>query len=135
MSALLPLEGVMRKKLPEFVPFPWVAPFGWISVLIGEALAGGRMRRVRPVDCVGRISPRPILLVCGGKDSYVPHEQPRALFEAAGEPKEMWTAPGSDHAVARLDHPEEYMRRVLTFFDRYLRGEERPGPRRATNTA
>ncbi len=43
----------------------------------------------------------------------------------------MWTAPGSDHAVARLDHPQEYMRRVLEFFDRYLRGAKRRRPRRA----
>lgn len=120
------LEGVMRKKIPDFAPARWIVPFGWVSVLIGEAMAGGRLRQVRPVDCVGRISPRPVLFICAERDSYIPHEQFGELFEAAGEPKEMWTAPGSDHAMARLDHPEEYMRRVLAFFDRYLRGVKRP---------
>lgn len=121
-SSFAHLEGVMRKKIPDFAPARWMVPLGWLSVLIGELLAGGRLRRVRPVDYVGRISPRPILFVHGERDSYIPAEQPGELFEAAGEPKEMWTAPGSDHAVARLDHREEYVRRVLQFFDRHLWG-------------
>ncbi|TET95603.1 MAG: alpha/beta fold hydrolase [Dehalococcoidia bacterium] len=134
-SAYAHLEGVMRKKIPEFAPVRWLVPFGWVSVLIGELLAGGRLRRVRPVDYVGRLSPRPLLFIHGERDSYIPHEQPGELFEAAGEPKETWTAPGSDHAVARLDHPEEYIERVLAFFDRYLRGVKRPRRRRPLKTA
>jgi fermentation-respiration switch protein FrsA (DUF1100 family) len=84
---------------------------------------------------VGLLSPRPILFVYGERDSYIPHEQPLELLEAAGEPKEAWMAPGSDHAVARLDHPEEYMRRVLAFFDRYLVEQKKPRRRRRTKTA
>jgi len=134
-SAYAHLEGVMRKKIPEFAPVRWLVPFGWVSVLIGELLAGGRLRRVRPVDYVGRLSPRPLLFIHGERDSYIPPEQPGELFEAAGEPKEIWMAPGSDHAVARLDHPEEYIGRVLAFFDRYLRGVKRPRRRRPLKTA
>ncbi|MCH7999622.1 MAG: alpha/beta fold hydrolase, partial [Chloroflexi bacterium] len=84
-SAYAHLEGVMRKKLPDFAPVRWMAPVGWISVLIGEAMAGGRLRRVRPVEYVGRISPRPLLFVHGERDSYIPAEQTGELFEAAGE--------------------------------------------------
>jgi fermentation-respiration switch protein FrsA (DUF1100 family) len=134
-SAYAHLEGVMRKKIPEFAPVRWLMPFGWVSVLIGELLAGGRLRRVRPVDYVGRLSPRPVLFIHGERDSYIPHEQPGELFEAAGEPKEIWMAPGSDHAVARLDHPDEYIGRVLAFLDRYLRGVKRPRRRRPPKTA
>ncbi len=134
-SAFAHLEGVMRKKIPEFAPVRWLVPFGWLSVLIGEMLAGGRLRGLRPVDYVGRLSPRAVLFVHGERDSYIPREQPGELFEAAREPKETWTAPGSDHAVARLDHPEEYIARVLAFFDRYLRGAKRPRRRRPLKTA
>jgi fermentation-respiration switch protein FrsA (DUF1100 family) len=121
-STFAHLEGVMRKKIPDFAPASWMVPFGWAIVLIGEVLAGGPLRRIRPVDYVERISPRPVLFIHGENDSYIPAEQPGELFEAAGEPKEMWIAPGADHAVARLDHPAEYKRRVLDFFDRSLRG-------------
>ena len=118
------LEGVMRKKIPEFAPFRWMVPFGWASVLIGQLLSGGRLNSVRPVDHIARLSPRPMLFIYGEHDSFIPHEQISELFEAAGEPKETWIAPGSDHAVARLDYPEEYEQRVLDFFGRHLR--ERP---------
>ncbi len=130
-SAFAHLEGVMRKKIPEIAPVRLAVPLGWVSVLIGEAMAGARLRQVRPVEHVRRISPRPVLFIWGEEDSYIPHEQFGELFEAAGEPKEMWIAPGSDHAVARLDHRQEYMRRVLEFFDRHLRGLKRPRRRPA----
>ncbi|MBI2912796.1 MAG: alpha/beta hydrolase [Chloroflexi bacterium] len=125
------LEGVMRVNIPEFAPFRWMVPFGWVSVLAGQLLSGGRLRHVRPVDDVARISPRPILFVYGERDSYIPHQQAGELFEAAGEPKELWLAAGSDHAVARLDHPQEYTRRVLGFFGRYLLGRPARRGRRA----
>lgn len=134
-SSFADLEGVMRKKIPDFAPVRLLVPFGWLSVLIGELMAGGRLRRLRPVDYVGHLSPRPVLFIHGERDSYIPHEQALELFEAAGEPKETWTAPGSDHAVGRLDHPEEYMARVLAFFDRYLRGVKGPRWRPPMTTA
>jgi dipeptidyl aminopeptidase/acylaminoacyl peptidase len=134
-SAFADLEGIMRKKIPEFAPVPWLVPFGWASVLIGELMAGGRLRSLRPVDYVGSLSPRPVLFIHGERDSYIPHEQPEELFEAAGEPKETWTAPGSDHAVARLDHRDEYIARGLAFFDRHLRGVKKSPRRRPLKTA
>lgn len=125
------LQGVMRRRLSEVVPFRWMMPLGWLSAFIGQLLSGGSMRSVRPVEYVGRLSPRPILLIYGERDSYIPPEQTRELFAAAGEPKEMWLAPGSDHAVARLDHPEEYMRRVLDFFHHHLPRRRARRPKRS----
>jgi dipeptidyl aminopeptidase/acylaminoacyl peptidase len=114
------LEGTMRKKLPEFARFPWLVPIGWLSVRLGEWASGLRIARVRPIDHVAAIAPRPLLLIYGERDSYIPADQPQALFERAGEPKEIWFAPGSDHAAARVDHRRQYLRRVRQFFDRYL---------------
>ena len=42
------------------------------------------------------------------------------LFQAGREPKELWLAPGSGHAMARLDHGREYVERVHAFFQRWL---------------
>lgn len=135
-SAYSHLEGVLRRKVPDFAPARWMVPFGWASIAVGEVMAGGRLRRVRPLDHVGRISPRPLLFIYGENDSYIPEDQAPALFEAAGEPKELWVAPGSDHAVARLDHPQEYLRRVWEFFDRYLlESRGRGGARQRSRSA
>jgi pimeloyl-ACP methyl ester carboxylesterase len=116
------LRGVVRKKIPDFAPLRWLVPLGWLSVIVGHAISGGRMNRARPVDHVAKIAPRPLLFIWGERDSYIPEGQPEELFNAAGEPKERWIAPGSGHAQARIDHRAEYVRRVERFFDRHLRG-------------
>src|SRR4051794_38572312 len=51
-----------------------------------------------PVECVGRISPTPLLLVHGDADHYFPVEHPQALYDAAAEPKELWLVEGFGHA-------------------------------------
>jgi fermentation-respiration switch protein FrsA (DUF1100 family) len=114
------LEDVMRKKISEFLRLPWLVPIGWLSLRLGERASGLRVAKVRPIDYVAEIAPRPLLLIYGERDSYIPADQPPALYARAGEPKEIWFAPGSDHAAARVDHRREYLRRVRRFFDRYL---------------
>jgi hypothetical protein len=44
----------------------------------------------------------------------------RALFAAAGQPKQEWIAPSGGHAGALAAHPAEYQQRVLAFFAAYL---------------
>lgn len=114
------LEETVRKKAVEFIRYPWLGPLAWLGVRVGEQLSGGRLREVRPIDCVGRIASRPMLFIYGEKDSYIPSSHPEALCAAAGQDKEVWFAPGAEHAMARFDYPEEYRERVQQFLDRYL---------------
>jgi pimeloyl-ACP methyl ester carboxylesterase len=51
-----------------------------------------------PVEVVPRISPIPVLFVHGDRDHYFPVEHPKALYEAAREPKELWLIEGFGHA-------------------------------------
>jgi fermentation-respiration switch protein FrsA (DUF1100 family) len=53
------------------------------------------------IDFVSRVSPIPLLIVHGEEDETVPVEQGKALFEAAGEPKELCLLSGGIH---RLRH-------------------------------
>ena len=41
---------------------------------------------------------------------------------AAGEPKELWYEPDVGHAGFDRAKPDEYERRVVAFFDRYVLG-------------
>ncbi|MBI2855304.1 MAG: alpha/beta fold hydrolase [Chloroflexi bacterium] len=50
-----------------------------------------------PVQWVGRIAPRPLLLLHGDADDVVPTESVYTLFEHANEPKEMRVLPGVGH--------------------------------------
>jgi pimeloyl-ACP methyl ester carboxylesterase len=119
-SAYADLESAIGKKLADFLRLPFLVPVGWVSIRLGEWFSQGNVAAVRAVDYVGRLAPRPLLLIYGELDDYLPSDHPQRLFEAANEPKELWLAPGSGHAMARLDHPQEYAQRVQAFFGRYL---------------
>jgi pimeloyl-ACP methyl ester carboxylesterase len=69
-----------------------------------------------------RMAPRPILFIHGQRDSYLPLEQVQLLFDAAKQPKELWVVAGAKHNQAVTVQPEEYARRTIDFFDRYLAG-------------
>jgi fermentation-respiration switch protein FrsA (DUF1100 family) len=71
--------------------------------------------QLRPVDVIGRIGPRPILLTHGTLDEIVPLRHARILFAAAEEPKELWIVPGAHHVGARDGDPDGYFDRVEHF--------------------
>lgn len=66
-----------------------------------------------PVSVIGRIAPRPILLIYGEYES----EPGQALFEAAAETKELWIVPGAGHGGYQQAAPEEYEHRIMEFFE------------------
>ena len=119
-SAYADLKSTIEGKMTAILRLPSLLPLGWVSIRVGEWLSGGCVACVRAVDRVGRFAPRPLLLIYGERDDYLPSDHPQRMFEAAGEPKELWLAPGSGHAMARLDHPREYVERVHAFFSRHL---------------
>ncbi len=109
--------GVEAKTgLPAF-------PFAPLIVYFSERETGREIAQNRPVDVIGRIAPRPVLIIRGGQDIWVPADNADKLFAAAGEPKELWDAPNAEHAVVQDAYPAEYERRIAGFFDRYLKGE------------
>ena len=58
---------------------------------------------------------RPMLFIHGDKDTFVPTWMVYKLYEAKPQPKQLWIAPGSGHAQAYVDHPEEYTETVREF--------------------
>lgn len=57
--------------------------------------------RTPATDAVGKLAPRPLLLVHGDADPEVPPHHAESLFEAAGEPKEIVRLPGAGHQLRR----------------------------------
>ncbi len=74
--------------------------------------------QVSPVTDISRISPRPVLLIYGEHEAERGGAQ--SLFDAAREPKELWIVPGAGHGGYTGSAPQEYARRVTTFFDKAL---------------
>jgi alpha-beta hydrolase superfamily lysophospholipase len=58
-----------------------------------------------PLAVVGRITPTPLLLVHGDRDTYFPLEHLRALVRAAGPTTTAWVVPGSGHAESGATAP------------------------------
>ncbi|MGB6894777.1 MAG: alpha/beta hydrolase, partial [Dehalococcoidia bacterium] len=75
---------------------------------------------VAPLETVGLLSPRPLLLIDDELDEVLGPGQGQALFDAAGEPKELWVVPHAAHARGWQAAPQEYERRVVSFLRQHL---------------
>ncbi len=62
----------------------------------------------------------PVLVIGGADDVSTPEAETRALFTAAGGPKELWIVPGLGHAGMSDAATQAYRERVSTFFARTL---------------
>lgn len=56
---------------------------------------------VNPIRWVGRIAPRPLLLLHGDRDDLVPPESARTLYDHAGEPRGLRILEGAGHRFRR----------------------------------
>jgi fermentation-respiration switch protein FrsA (DUF1100 family) len=72
--------------------------------------------RLRPVDVIGQIAPRPVFITHGELDEIVPVRHAYALFKAADEPKELWIAPAAHHVGDRDSDTDGYFARIERFF-------------------
>ena len=99
------------------IPLP---PFGVAAV---NAMAGTDVTKARPIDAIARIAPRPLFLIHSADDENATTtvDGARRLFDAAGEPKQIWIAPRGGHVGAINAFPDEYRSRVLAFLEGALR--------------
>jgi putative redox protein len=73
------------------------------------------LREVRPLALMGKIPPRPILLVHGANDEVVPLDDARALADAAHGQVELRVLAGAGH---RLRHDPRAIAIILGWMDR-----------------
>jgi dipeptidyl aminopeptidase/acylaminoacyl peptidase len=103
--------------LPSFLLAPLVQHFA-------EREGGFEADQVSAIDHIVALAPRPVFLMQGGADTVVPPDGGQRLYDAAGEPRELWFEPDVGHATFVDERPEEFATRVTAFFDRYLLGIE-----------
>ncbi len=120
-SAYTSLEDNVTNGVRQVAGLP-PFPFAPLVIYFGQQAAGLDITAVRPVDDMASISPRPILIVHGELDETIPVANAHRLYEAAGEPKELYVIPNAGHAGLVQAGAEEYVRRVVGFFDQYLLG-------------
>ncbi len=101
-------------RVPQF-------PIAPMAVRWAKWLVNVDASQLRPVDVIARIAPRPILIAHGALDEIVPVQHAHRLFEAAGEPRELWIEPQAHHVGARDVDTQGYFTRVERFFREALR--------------
>lgn len=114
-SAFSSLEDTLETSIRFFTGMP-PFPFAPLIAFWAERETGVRVTDVDATRSIGRISPRPILLMQGGADEVISIDSGRRLYEAAGEPRTLWFDERVGHARFDTALPGAYERRVLELF-------------------
>jgi dipeptidyl aminopeptidase/acylaminoacyl peptidase len=91
-------------------------------LVVAAASVRARTRLRQPIQRVGQIAPRGLLLIAPREDRLVDWTQALRLYDAAREPKELMVVDGAAHSEARSVAGTAYERRVLEFLERHLDG-------------
>jgi fermentation-respiration switch protein FrsA (DUF1100 family) len=108
------VEEIWNTNKPGLIPTPM---FDYI-LRSSELRKDFERSEVRPVDVIGRISPRPILILHGSDDRRITEDQAQLLFDQAAEPKEFWLIAGLSHAEVRSVGMEKYISGIIQFLNR-----------------
>jgi len=108
----------LRRYTP--IPDPLVPILKPLVIMWGEQLTGCDLEDVNAKEWIGEISPRPVYLICGGKDKLVLEENCRALYAQAREPVTFWFEDTCAHHDCDVLYPQEFESRLISFFDQHL---------------
>jgi alpha-beta hydrolase superfamily lysophospholipase len=95
-------------------------PLSQLPALLALRQGGFPLAADQPVQRIAQIAPRPILVVTSTSDATVPESLGRALFAAAGEPKELLVVDGAGHGNYDQVAGSTYLDTIARFFDRTL---------------
>jgi uncharacterized protein len=94
------------------------------GLLAAQALYGMNWYDIRTDHVVAQIAPRPLFLIQGAKDDFVPlqnHYDLMAVMNATPHANvQEWLVPGAKHAQGFNTAGQEYVDRVVAFFDANL---------------
>ena len=118
-SAFSSLNDTVETSVEFFSDLP-AFPFAPMIVFWAERESGFTTEDIDTTIWIAQISPRPVFLLQGGADVVISPESGQLLYDAAGEPKELWYDPALGHVDFDKDHAAEFEQRVSEFFDTYL---------------
>jgi fermentation-respiration switch protein FrsA (DUF1100 family) len=118
-SAFSSLNDTVSTSVTYFTDLP-AFPFAPLIVYWAERETGFKTEDIDATRWIAQISPRPVFLMQGGADVVISANSGQRLYDAAGEPKELWFEPALGHVDFDSDVPEEFEERIVEFFDQYL---------------
>jgi len=120
------LDDTVETSVRFFLDLPdWtVSVIVPLVVFWGEQIGGFDSAEIDAKEWIDDISPRPVFLLDAGQDIVVSADSTELLLEAAQEPKYFWQCPECDHAALDVQRADQFEACMLSFYDRYLLGEE-----------
>jgi fermentation-respiration switch protein FrsA (DUF1100 family) len=115
--------ATLKDEMDLRVPFPIMRS---LIRFFAERESGVTLDLVRPVDDIARISPRPVFIIQGMADGMVPLDSAQRLYDAAGEPRQLWMENDVPHLNMYAYYKTRYTKRVIKFFDEYLLAKQNP---------
>jgi fermentation-respiration switch protein FrsA (DUF1100 family) len=109
-------RAIKQRCRHHFGPFAPIVE--WITRFVGDKMGWfpASPSLVSPVDAVSRLTPRPLLLLHGGRDRIIRPDDAHALHAAAGDPKALHILPRSGHKRIHRRLRQEARQRVAEFF-------------------
>ena len=116
------LNDTVSTSVTFFTDLP-AFPFAPLIVFWAERETGLKADDIDTTKWIAQISPRPVFLMQGGADVVISADSGQRLYDAAGEPKELWFDPALGHVDFDSERAGEFEKRVVEFFDQYLLGK------------
>lgn len=115
------LDGLGQSGMADLPP-PTTAPELMLALQRAVTFTTLRVRGVvdaAVIDSLSRMPPRPTLFISGaGQD--LEREAVRRYFAVTSEPKKIWEIPEGSHAYTWVARPQEYIQRIVDFFEQSL---------------
>lgn len=112
-SPFADMRGVVAHALGKLRLPPM--PLLWLTDRATRWRYGYGFAEVAPIDVIGALAPRPLLLLHGEGDSVIPVDHAYRLFGAAGEPTQLHIFDGADHCGGYFQDRPAYIERVADF--------------------
>jgi fermentation-respiration switch protein FrsA (DUF1100 family) len=115
-SAPVHLTTALRERIVEMgIPRFAAIVIAWLIVAATSLRLWANLFDYDAICWVGKIAPRPLYLLHGGADQYVPDFN--ELVKAAGPSAQVWDVPNIGHTQVINELHEEYLRRLAEFLE------------------
>ncbi len=126
-GAYASFERIARDRVAQMLPLPGAmarmiaAPPVWAGFVYARVRYGLNFWKASPQAAIARSS-TPVLLIHGLADTRTPPEHSRILAASNPRTTELWLVPGAGHTGAYGAAPQEFEKRVLSFYQNFPPG-------------
>ena len=119
VSGVSSLQDTINVSVEYYTGLP-AFPFAPAIAFWAERISGVKVEDINAVDAIRQLCNTPVLILQGGFDKVVSVESGQWLYEAACGPADLWFEPNVEHVKFDRSMPNEFSRKVVSFFDQHL---------------